>query len=147
MYLWQAPGVQALTLTNASASATTSRPSPSSPLNANYAAGVSTVTVFDNLSTFLSSDSARFFGPNNTGDTVTVATTSADKLSLFFTTNTTALHNRANVIATPISAMHTIVFTTTSIPASGKIEIAYPTYGASDSNQASPSAVSWTLII
>lgn len=142
-------GVQkasALTLTNASASATTSRPSPSSPLNANYAAGVSTVTVFDNLSTFLSSDSARFFGPNNTGDTVTVATTSADKLSLFFKTNTTALHNRANVIATPISAMHTIVFTAqTSIPASGKIEIAYPTYSANDSNQASPSAVSWTF--
>lgn len=146
VFLWQAPRVQALTLTNASASATTSRPSPSSPLNANYAAGVSTVTVFDNLSTFLSSDSARFFGPNNTGDTVTVATTSADKLSLFFKTNTTALHNRANVIAAPISAMHTIVFTTqTSIPASGKIEIAYPSLGANDSNQASPSAVSWTF--
>ena len=52
---------QALGLQNASASATTSRPSPSAPLSVDHASGVSTITIKDNVSTFLASDSATFF--------------------------------------------------------------------------------------
>ncbi len=136
----------AISLVNASASATTSRPSPSSPLSAAdpLNAGSSTVTVFDNKSTFLSSDSAKFFKNGAYSETLTVATTSADKLTLFFTGNTANLQNKTSVIAVPITAMHTMVFTTqTAIPVNGTIEIAYPTLGSSDSNQASPSASGW----
>ncbi|MEK7605601.1 MAG: hypothetical protein AAB478_03710 [Patescibacteria group bacterium] len=135
----------ALSLSNASASATTSRPSPSSPLSTAYSSGVSTVTVIDNTSTFLASDAAKFF-VNGTPDPVTIATTSADKLTLNFTGTTASAHNATGVIAVPITAMHTVVFTTqTSIPASGQFEIAYPTSVAADTNQASPSAATWML--
>jgi len=133
----------ALSLVNASASATTSRPSPSSPLSGAYAAGVSTVTVVNNSSTFLASDSAVFMR-HGTQEYVTVATTSANKLSVFFTDNTTAAHNATGILAVPISAMHTVVFTTqTAIPIGGQIVIAYPAAVASDTVQASPSATTW----
>jgi len=132
--------VQALGLQNASASASTSRPSPSSPLSTAYSSGVSGVTVINNVSTFLASDSATFF-TNGTADVIKIATTSADRLTLAFTANTTSAHNATAVIAVPITAMHTMVFTPqTAIPIGGKIIISYPTLNASDTNQASPSA-------
>jgi len=134
---------QAASLLNASASATTSRPSPSSPLSVDYSSGVSDVTVVDNSSTFLASDSAVFFR-NGTQEYVTIATTSADKLTTFFISAITASHNVTGVLAVPISAMHTFVFTTqTAIPVGGVIEIAYPAAVGSDTVQASPSAATW----
>ncbi len=136
----------ALSLTNASASATTSRPSASSPLISAdpLSAGSSQVTVADNLSTFLSSDSAKFFKNGIYSETLTVATTSADRLTVSFTTSTANTQNKTSVLTTPITAMHTIVFTPeTTIPSGGKIIITYPTSSSSDTNQSSPSASTW----
>ncbi len=139
---------EALSLINASASASTSRPSPSSPLNSPdpLNIGSSNVTVFDNVSTFLSSDSAKFFNNGSFSENVTIATTSANKLTAFFTQPTTIKHDKASVLAVPITAMHTFAFTPqTAIPIGGKIIISYPALAASDTNQASPSANSWTF--
>ena len=139
---------QALSLINASASATTSRNSPSSPLNSPdpLNIGSSNVTVFNNVSTFLSSDSAKFFNNGSFSENVTVATTSADKLTAFFTAPTLVKHDKASVLAVPITAMHTFAFTPqTAIPIGGKIIIAYPALAAGDTNQASPSASSYTF--
>ncbi len=135
----------AVSLLNASASATTSRPSPSSPLSLTSdptSAGASSFTVFDNGSTFLASDSATIFRDNL--ENLKVSTTSADKLTVFFTSTTANAHNKTGVLAVPITAMHQIVFTTqTSIPVNGQIQIQYPTSSSNDTNQASPSAVTW----
>lgn len=136
----------ALTLLNASASASTSRPSPSSPLSSvdPLIVGSSQVTVFNNVSTFLSSDSAKFFNNGPFSENLTVATTSANKLTINFTTGTVNLQGKQSVLAVPITSMHTIAFTPqTAIPIGGKIVISYPTsssFAGADFNQASPSA-------
>ncbi|MBI5044691.1 MAG: hypothetical protein HZC02_02090 [Candidatus Levybacteria bacterium] len=137
---------EAASLLNASASATTSRPSPSSPLFIPdpMSIGTSSARVYDNLSTFLSSDSAKFFNNGVFSEILTVATTSADRQTLFFTGAATAAHNRTSVITAPITAMHQFVFTTqTAIPVNGTIEITYPNSGSLDTVQASPSANTW----
>jgi hypothetical protein len=140
----------ALGLINASASATTSRPSPSSPLNLSVdplSIGSSGVSVFNNISTYLSSDSAKFFDSGAFSENVTIATTSADKLTASFTTSTTVAHGKASVLAVPITAMHIVSFSPqTAIPIGGKIVISYPvsnSFSGSDTNQASPSANTW----
>jgi len=140
----------ALGLINASASASTSRPSASSPLNLvtdPLAIGSSGVSVFNNISTYLSSDSAKFFDSGAFSEGVTVATTSADKLTASFTTSTTLVHGKASVLVVPITAMHIVSFTPqTAIPSGGKIIISYPisnSFAGSDTNQASPSAYTW----
>lgn len=136
----------AASLSNASASATTSRPSASAPLSADYSASAANVTVIDNSSTYLSSDSAVFFR-NGAQEYVQVATTSADRLTVYFTGSTTAAHDKTGILAVPITAMHQIVFTTQSaIPSGGVIEISYPTSSSvtgQDTVQASPSANTW----
>lgn len=136
----------AASLANASASASTSRPSPSSPLSSAdpLTAGSSQVTVFNNVSTYLSSDSAKFFKGGAYSETINIATTSADKLTAYFTAGTANLQNKTSVLAVPITAVHTIAFTTQSaIPSGGKITITYPNTAAADTNQASPSANTW----
>lgn len=139
----------ALGLVNASASATTSRPSASSPLNLSVdplSIGSSGVTVFNNNSTYLSSDSAKFFDSGAFSENVTIATTSADKLTASFTTSTTVAHGKASVLTVPITAMHVIAFSPqTAVPIGGKIVIQYPALASSDTNQASPSANSWVF--
>lgn len=140
---------EAASLLNASASATTSRPSPSSPiiLPDPMAIGTSSARVSNNLSTFLSSDSAKFFNNGSFSETLTVATTSADRQTIFFTSGATAAHNKTSVIFTPITAMHQFVFTTqTAIPITGTIELVYPNSSSAtgaDLVQASPSASTW----
>lgn len=146
VFMFTASKTEAASLLNASASATTSRPSPSSPITLPdpMAVGTSSARVFNNLSTFLSSDSAKFFNNGSFSETLTVATTSADRQTIFFTSGATAAHNRTSVITAPITAMHQFVFTTqTAIPVSGTIEISYPTAVAGDTVQSSPSASTW----
>jgi len=140
----------ALSLVNSSITLSTSRPSPSSPLNLAVdplPIGSSTVTVFNNVSTFLASDSAKFFKNAAFSENATVATTSADKLTAYFTGTTGVVQNKASVLAVPITAMHTVSFTPqTAIPIGGKIIISYPVsnnFAGSDLNQASPSANTW----
>ncbi len=137
----------AATLLNASASATTSRPSPSSVLSSYAASGSTSVAVVDNTSTFLSSDSAKLFKAGAFSESINVATTSADRLTITFTSATTATGGhgaRASVLTTPITAMHSFIFTTqNAIPLGGTIEISYPAAVAGDTVQASPSANTW----
>ena len=112
----------AASLLNASASASTSRPSPSAPLSSPdpLTAGSSQVTVIDNLSTFLASDTAKFFKTGAYSETISIATTSATRTTLNFTAGTVNVQNKTSVIAVPITAVHTIAFTTqTAIPSGG----------------------------
>ncbi|MDE2591173.1 MAG: hypothetical protein KGL95_16065, partial [Patescibacteria group bacterium] len=129
----------AATLVSVSDTITTSRPSPSTPLSANVSAGAGVATVYNNGSTFLASDSARLWGQTTEG--LTVATVSADKLTVFFTNTAANNHANGTVLATAITSVHTIKFTTIgSIPSGGTIVISFPPSSSSDTNPASPSA-------
>lgn len=132
----------ATTLNRVSDNITTSRPSPSTPLSADASVGSGSVAVYNNGSIFLASDSAHFYG--GTTENINVATMSATNTNIFFTNTTVNAHLNGTVIATPITAVHTIAFTTiTTIPANGSIIITFPTSNASDTNQASPSATTF----
>src|SRR5579859_7271720 len=87
------------TLGSASDTLTSSRPSPSTPLSADAASSVGSISIYNNGSTFLASDSARLYG--GTAETVTVATVSAAKTTLFFTGNTANAHINGTVVGTP----------------------------------------------
>ena len=131
--------------TNASASATTSRPSASAVVSTFALSGVTSLTVKDNTSTFLASDSAKIFKSGAFSENIRIATTSADRLTATFATTTTTSYGAdASVLTTPITAMHSFIFTTqTPIPVNGTIEITYPAAVAGDVVQASPSANTW----
>lgn len=137
--------VEAATLINVKDTISTSRPSPSTSINGGFSSGVSTVTVIDNKSRFLASDSARLIN-NQSGaflQNITVASQSSDLTTLYFTANTSNALNSTSVIAAPITAMHVIQFTTVNtIPASGNILITFP--GASNTT-ASPSATTFAF--
>lgn len=147
---------QAASLSNASDQLSTSRPSAAAPLTAGFASGVGQVTVIDlagsayNSALWLASDSATFLRNNGTpSESINVAsmsaanTPSANQRTLFFTANTAAQHFSGETVITPITATHTIKFTTvTAIPGSGKIVITFPGAG---SNIASPSATGFSF--
>ena len=129
-------------LSVASDTLTTSRPSASTPLSVAALSSDSTLSIFNNGSRFLASDSARIIqGTSGTQITsgLVVASQSADLSSVFIATS---LGNPAgagaDILQVPITAMHTITFTTvSSIPVGGKIIISFPGLG---NNSASPSA-------
>lgn len=139
------------TVIAASDTVTTSRPSASSPLNTDQAASAASVSVVDNGSIFLASDSANFWP--DTGETgnygMNVGTMSAqiagspNTRTLQFTSTVSNAHHKGDAVYVPITAMHKISFkTTTAIPASGKIVIGFPGGG---SNLASPSATTFSF--
>ncbi len=136
----------AASLTNAKDTVTTSRPSPSSPLSADAASSVSQLSIYNNGSRYLASDSAQII--RNDGSIIVngkiVASQSAALTTVYLTTTTgTAAQNGTDVLISPITAMHTIQFTaTTAIPASGKIVIGFP--GGADTS-ASPSATAFAM--
>src|SRR3989344_5163716 len=142
---------EAAGLASSSATLTTSRASPSTPLAADQAANATQVTIYDNGSFFLSSDSAKIYP--DTGETINaninVASMSASGIPtsgqrvVYFTGVVSNSHHNGDVIAFPITAMHTIQFTTvTAIPGSGKIVLTYP---GSGNNTASPSATTFAF--
>jgi len=134
----------AATLSNVSNTISTSRPSASTPLSANSAAAAGSVSVYNNGSIFLASDSATLWG--QTPETITVSTVSANKQTVFFASNTSNAHTNGTVASTPITAVHTVKFSTiTSIPTGGSIRIIFPTSASSDTNQSSPSASTFML--
>lgn len=118
----------------------TSRPSPSSVINGSFASGVSQLTILNNKSRFLASDSAHIID-KSTGALVEnqiIASQSSDLTTLYLTANTGNALSSSNAIIVPIVAMHTVQFqTSTSVPSDGKIVITFP--GAAN-NTASPSA-------
>lgn len=135
----------AASLSNVSDTITTSRPSASAPLNADQAASATQVSVVDNGSIYLSSDSAVLQA--DTGQTqniVNVASMSAqitgtpNTRNVYFTSTITNTHHKGTAVVVPVTATHTIKFTTVSnIPSGGKIVITFPGSGV---NTASPSA-------
>lgn len=142
--------VNAASLTNVSDTITTSRPSASAPLVGNQAAAAGQVTIVDNGSIFLASDSAVLWpDTGETLNTVNVAsmsaanTPSANQRIVYFTNTAANTHHAGDPITTAITAKHTIVFTTIStIPSGGKIVITFPGSGV---NTASPSATTFSF--
>lgn len=140
----------AVTLSSLSDTISTSRPSASAPLATDQAAAATQVTIFDNESMFLASDSAVLWpDTGETLNTVNVAsmsaanTPSAGRRIVYFTNTAANTHHQGDVMTTAISAMHKIRFTVqTAIPASGRIIITFP--GAAN-NTASPSATNFAF--
>lgn len=126
---------------------TTSRPSPSSPLSANAAVGDGTISIFNNGSFFLASDSAKII--RNAGSTITntglIVASQSGALTSVYLGNTvgTVAGAGADVLFVPIYSMHTVQFQTrTDIPSGGDIQITFP---GSGSNAASPSATTFSF--
>ncbi len=154
--LFLAPKANAASLSSASDTISTSRPSASAPLASDQAANATQVTVTDlpatlnNSALWLASDSAVLF--NDVGQslsTVTVASMSASNTPasnqriVYFTSTVANTHHKGTAMATPITAMHTIKFTTSSnIPSGGQIVLTFP---GSGNTTASPSATTFAF--
>lgn len=144
-----APKTQAMT--NASDTITTSRPSASAPIVGNQAASDGQVTIFDNGSMFLASDSAVLWpDTGETLNTATVASMSANgipsanqRVVYFAGTSPANTHHSGDTISAAITATHTIQFTTQqAIIANGTVQLVFPTVA---SNTASPSATGFSF--
>lgn len=139
--------VHAATLAGAKDTITTSRPSPSTPLSANAASGAYQVSVYDNGSRFLASDSAKLIrGSTLIDSAITIASQSAALTSVYFSDALGAAgQNGTDVLFFPVTAMHTIEFTViNTVPTNGDIVITFPTLSANDAdNDASPSATTF----
>lgn len=147
------PETKAAALNLATDTITTSRPSASSALDADQAASATQVTIHDNGSMFLASDSATFVPDTSAGETINaginVASMSANGIPaagqrvVYFTGTVANAHHKGDPVISPVTAMHKIQFTTqTSIPASGKIVITFP---GSANTSASPSATTFAF--
>lgn len=139
--------IQAADFTNASVTLSTSRPSPSSPLNSNVVSGDGVIPILNNGSHYLASDSAKIIHTSSglvIGSNIPIASQSAALTSVYLNgTVGTSAGGGADVLFVPITAMHTITFIpTTTIPSGGKIVITFP--GTSD-NSASPSATTFAF--
>lgn len=147
IFVLKADSVYAGTLTNLSDVITTSRPSAASPLSANAAASASNLSIFDNGSRYLASDSAKIMRTSTGGDIVastTIASQSSDLLSIFTTTGiSSAAQAGTDVLIANQTAMHKISFIVPNVvPASGKIIITFPGSGIT---AASPSASTFSF--
>ncbi len=147
-------------ITAAKDTVTTSRPSPSSPLNASLATSDSQATVFNNGSRFLASDSAKIIKTTTTAiaDNATiVASQSSGLTSVFFgetagTQGNITLpgHAGADVLYVPITSMHIIQFITgQTLDTTGgndTITLTFPVLTTGDANNpASPSASTFQM--
>lgn len=140
----------AASLSNVKDTLTTSRPSASAPLNADQAASATQISVVDNGSIFLASDSAVL--NIDTGQTIeadTVASMSAqisgtpNTRNVYLTSSVTNTHHKGTAVFVGVTATHTLQFTTnTSVPSGGKIKITFP---GSAANTASPSASTFSF--
>jgi len=132
---------QAASLGNLKDTITTSRPSAASPLTANATSGVGQLSIANNGSRYLASDSAKIIQGTGTisNNNLIVSSQSAALTSVYLGNITTAFAGAgSDVLIVPITARHTITFnTTTTIPASGTIVVTFPGSGI---NAASPSA-------
>ncbi len=139
----------AATLTQAKNTITTSRPSPSSPLNAALGATDTNATIFANESRFLASDSAKV-KKTATGVVVDAATVvgsqSAALTTVYFGEQAgTAAVAAADVLFVPITAMHTFQFTVVNtVPTNGDLVFTFPLLISGDADDdASPSATTF----
>lgn len=146
--------MQAATLANVSDTITTSRPSASAPIASDQAANATQVTIVDNGSIYLASDSATLrMDTGETQNTPTVAsmsatnTPSSNRRIVYFISTAANTHHAGDPIVVPTTAMHKVQFTIpNAIPASGKIIMTFPALVANDANNAaSPSASTFQL--
>lgn len=133
---------QAASLTGASDTLSTSRPSPSSPLSANASSSDGSLTIFDNGSRYLASDSGILIQKGTTNIITTnipIASQSSTLTSVYLSGTVGAGAGAgSDILMVPITAMHTVEFTaSTTIPIGGTIVIGFP---GSGNNTASPSA-------
>lgn len=140
IFLVSAHSASAASLSNVFDRITTSRPSAATPLSAASTTG--SAAVFNNGSRFLASDSAQIIRTSTDAfidPAITVSSQSAALTTVYFAGNTGSVAQAGtDVLIVPITAKHTIRFTTVNtIPASGKIVITFP--GGTDTS-ASPSA-------
>lgn len=140
----------AAALTGAKDTVTTSRPSPSSPTSANSTAPATQLTIFNNGSRFLASDSAKVI--SGTGAPLNASLRVASQssaLTTVFLGNTTSTNTGAgaDVLYVPITAMHTIQFTTAqNLDTGDDIVITFPAMSTGDANNtASPSASTFQM--
>lgn len=138
---------EAATLANAKDTISTSRPSPSTPLSANAASGANQVSVFDNKSRFLASDSAKLIRKSSGAlidSSITIASQSAALTTTFFADTLGAAGQAGtDVLFSPITAMHAVSFRTINpVPVGGDIVIRFP---GSANNTASPSATTFAF--
>lgn len=148
--LFLAPKVNAATLSNVKDTINTSRPSASTPLSADQAASATQVSVVDNGSFFLASDSAVLqLDTGQTANFPVIASMSAQiagspaTRSVYFTSTAANTHHIGTALVVPVTSTHMIQFTTnTSIPSGGKIVITFPGAGL---NTASPSASTFSF--
>ena len=134
---------------NASDVPTTERPSASAPLVSTQAGGstVNQVTVVDNGSMFLSSDSAVLMSDTGqTQDIMTVASMSAQLVgppvqkNVYFTGQIPDAHHQGTTVFAPVTATHIVDFISNNLPNGGKIVITFPTItDLASGNIASPS--------
>ena len=145
----------AASLTSVSDLISTSRPSAAAPLSGagGVLLGAGEAQIFDNGSFFLASDSAVILKDPVTLETSDVGlkiasmsatgVPSANNRIVYFTNSTANAHHQGVALVTPITATHTIKFTTIStIPSGGSIIINFPGAG---SNTASPSATGFSF--
>lgn len=140
----------AAALTGASDTVTTSRPSPSSPTSANSTAPATQLSVFNNGSRFLASDSAKVI--SSTGIPLNAdlrVASQSSALTTVFLGNTTSTDTGAggDVLYVPITAMHTVQFTTAqNLDTGDDIVITFPVMSTGDANNtASPSASTFQM--
>ena len=117
---------------------TTSRPSAAAPLSANVAVAATSFTFDDNKSRYLASDSAKFYPDTGESlDTITVASMAGT--TVYLAGKTTNTHHKGAAVIVPVTATHTISFTTvSSVPSNGLIKVIFPV--GDTTNAASPSA-------
>ena len=132
----------AATLANVSDIISTSRPSAAAPLAQDQLAATTSAAIvsldtpiLSNSPDFLASDSALLFA--DTGQTISVGLNVASESAqdkpltnqqiVYFTSSIANAHHKGTTMIVPVTATHTIKFTTvTGIPASGHIIIAFP---------------------
>lgn len=149
----------AASLSNASDTLTTSRPSSATFLTADQVANDQTVQVADipgptTTAEFLASDSAMLLGDVGQGQSsAIVSSMSAQQAGtptfryLYFggAINPNTAHHKGSAVISAVTATHSIKFTTVSqIPSGGKIKITFPTTSGSY-NTASPSATTFSF--
>lgn len=144
------PKANAASLQSISDTITTSRPSASATLGANQAASAGQITIIDNGSFFIASDSAILW--NDTGETLNTVNVSAmsdvntptsGQRIVYFTNTAANAHHAGDPITFAVTAKHTIAFkTVATIPVDGKIIITFP---GSANNSASPSATTFAF--
>lgn len=137
----------AATLSNLSDTITTSRPSAASPLSADAASSAVTLSIYNNGSRYLASDSAQLIRTSTAADVGTakiIASQSAALTTLYLTSGlSSAAQAGTDVAVTNITAMHKISFQLpNAVPSSGKIIITFPGSGVTI---ASPSATTFSF--